>query len=153
MKYLKTYESKANKPIIGYYPNGQKKYKSYYNNNNNKLHREDGPAYQWWDKNGRKRIERYFVNDKLHRENGPAVQWWHNNGQKEIEEYYINDKCHREDGPAVQRWYTNGQKKLKKYYLNNKEYIRKDWIEKLKKINSPYYEEQKIKYESELYNL
>jgi len=45
-----------------YYSNGQKKYKIYFLKG--KLHREDGPAFQWWRENGQKRYEAYYLNDK-----------------------------------------------------------------------------------------
>ena len=49
---------------------------------NDKLHREDGPAYE--DANGYKY---WYINNKLHREDGPAVE-----GTDGYKEWYINGK-------------------------------------------------------------
>ena len=73
---------------------------------NGKLHREDGPAYEW--SGGEKE---WWLNGKLHREDGPAVE--HLNGNKE---WYLNHKLHREDGPACE--WANG---TKRWWLNDKE--------------------------------
>ena len=104
-------------------------------------------------KNGQKESEYYFLNGKYYRENGPAHQYWYENGQKSREEYYINDKYHREDGPAVQWWYEDGQNEDAYYYLNGDNYSREEWIDKLKEIGSPHYQDQLLKYEAEKYNL
>ena len=56
---IKKYEEYTNKPEvkIDYFDNGQKMYKIWYLND--KKHREDGPAVQWWYKNGQKGYEEY----------------------------------------------------------------------------------------------
>jgi len=36
--------------------------------------------YHW--NNGQKRVEWWKLNGKLHREDGPAFQYWYENGQK-----------------------------------------------------------------------
>ena len=59
------------------YPNGDKFWWL-----NDKLHREDGPAYE--SANGNKF---WYLNDKLHREDGPAMEWA--NGDKE---WFLNDE-------------------------------------------------------------
>ena len=70
---------------------------------NDKLHREDGPAYE--HSNG---VRSWYLNGKLHREGGPAVE--SPNGNKE---WLRNGKLHREDGPAIERndrivmWYLD----------------------------------------------
>ena len=76
----------------------------FYYNENNKLHREDGPAIEyvdgdkWWYKNG-----------KLHKEDGPAVEY--SDGDKG---WYKNGLQHKEDGPAVE--YSDGNKE---YWYND----------------------------------
>ena len=96
-------------------------------NENDELHREDGPAVIYPDGENC-----WYIYDKLHREDGPAVfcrdgrQYWYINGKLHREDgpaiiftdgeqkWYINGKLHREDGPAViypngrQYWYING---------------------------------------------
>ena len=119
MKHLKTYENLNQEPVITYYSS-----------------------------NGQKQYEEYYLNGKWHREDGPAIQSWWENGQKESEFYYLNGKRHREDGPAYQGWYENGQKESEIYYLNYNSYSRENWLNELKKINSPHYEDQLMKYEA-----
>ena len=83
----------------------------------------------------------------------PVITYY-KSGLKLSEEYYLkNSKRHREDGPAVQWWYENGQKESEIYYLNYKSYSRENWLNELKDIGSPHYEEQLLKYEAEKYNL
>ena len=104
-------------------------------------------------RNGQKRREEHFLNGFCHREDGPSNQYWYDNGQKSTESYYINDERHREDGPAIQEWHRNGQKKYETYYLNDRRYSREYWLNKLKEIGSPHYQEQLFKYEADQYNL
>ncbi len=120
---------------------------------NGEKHREDGPVYQFWYENGQKQSEVYYLNGKIHREDGPANQIWYDNGQKELESYYLNNLLHREDGPAYQKWFENGKQQFDYYYLNGDIYDREDWINQLKEIGSPHYEDESIKYNSEKYNL
>ena len=149
MKYLKKLENKKLEKIIEYHDNGNIKfilYRLY-----SLFHREDGPAYQSWYYNGRICAEYYYLNNKYHRLDGPAYQYWYENGQKKQEVYYINDLLHREDGPAAQYWDINLNVNLNKilYFLNGVKYEREEWLEELKKMNSPHYEEQKELYELE----
>ena len=71
---------------------------------NNKLHREDGPA--------RETVEGYkswHINGVLHREDGPAVI-----KEDGTHYWYVNGKLHRIDGPAIIKadgtkyWYIYG---------------------------------------------
>ena len=79
---------------------------TYYYNDKDEYHREDGPAVEGF--NG---CKFWYINGKAHREDGPAVQ-----GSNGCKQWYINGRCHREDGPAVERpngdkyWYINGKK-------------------------------------------
>ena len=103
--------------------------------------------------NGQKKSERWFLDYLYHKENDPSYQSWYENGQKKDEYWYLNGKSHREDGPSFQSWSENGQKQYVHWYLNGKKYTRKKWIKKLKKIGSPHYEEQKMLYTQEKYNI
>jgi len=104
---------------------------------NDKLHREDGPAYiradgdQEWYLNGKphrtdgpavitaKGTQEWWLNGKLHREDGPAVIYA-DGGQA----WWLNDKLHREDGPAViwadgtQEWRLNGEELTESEWKN-----------------------------------
>ena len=90
------------------------------------------PVIKYYE-NGQKQKEIYYLNDKEHKEDGPAIQYWYDNGQKQLEYYYLDGKYHREDGPAFQFWYDNGQKQQEKYYLDGVEYSRRKWLVKLRK--------------------
>jgi antitoxin component YwqK of YwqJK toxin-antitoxin module len=76
----------------------------------------------------------------LHRKDGPAKIWYDKDGQKKYEEWYKDGKHHREDGPAFIRYDRNGQKDCEYYYLNGEEVERKDLpyikeqMDKLRKI-------------------
>lgn len=77
----------------------------YWHNENNKLHREDGPAIEYF--HGTKV---WYLNDILHRVDGPAIE--DINGDKG---WWINGKLHREEGPALEcadgtkEWYYHGE--------------------------------------------
>ena len=66
-------------------------YGTYYYNDLNQYHREDGPAIEetngdkWWCRNG-----------QWHREDGPACEWA--DGSKF---WFRNGQYHREDGPLL----------------------------------------------------
>ena len=117
-------------------------------NNNGKLHREDGPTFEYV--NG---LKEWYVNGKRHREDGPAVEFngnreWYFNGKKHREdgpaeeyngdkEWYINGKRHREDGPAVEL--CDGQKA---WYINDIEYTEKEYnleLERIRKIRFNFF--------------
>ena len=99
------------------------------------------------------RYEKWELNDKLHREDEPAYQDWYENGQKSSERWYLNDKLHREDGPAFISWSINGQKRNEWWILNDKHYSKEEWVNKLKEIGSPHYKEQKMLLDVEKYNI
>jgi len=101
---------------------------------------------------GQKWYEEWYLNGKYHREDGPAYQDWSYYGQKNYEGWYLNGKEHREDGPAIQSWYK-GQKLDEYWHLNDKKYSREEWVEELKKIGSPHYEEQQMLLDIEKYNI
>jgi len=103
--------------------------------------------------NGQKKYERWYLNGKLNREDGPAFQYWYRNGRKWVEKWWSNNKEHREDGPSHQMWFGNGQKEYERWLLNDKEYSREEWVEELKKIGSPHYEEQRMLLDMEKYNI
>lgn len=63
---------------------------------NDKLHREDGPAIEWWTGS----IE-WYKDGILHREGGPAedhVIW---------DKWFYNGELHRIDGSALNLHYAN----------------------------------------------
>ena len=84
----------------------------FYYNDNNKLHREDGPAIDC--SNGYKV---WYINGKLHREDGPALE-----GVDGYKEWRITGKRHREDGPAIV--YANG---TKEWHLDDIKYSEQEF--------------------------
>ncbi len=99
-------------------------------------HRLNGPAYQWWDKNGQKQYEAWLKDGEYHCLDGPAVQRWFANGQKEYEAWLKDDKCHRLDGPAVQKWDEDGNKIREEYFINGKELTPKEFKQLINQYDS-----------------
>ena len=54
------------------------------------LHREDGPAVEWFEGS-----KYWYIDGKLHREDGPACEWA--DERRRSNEWYINGKRHREE--------------------------------------------------------
>ena len=143
------------KKTIKYYELPVKKIESesYKIKHTNYFHRENGPAFQKWYKNGQKFKEIYYIKGKKHRENNAASLEWYENGQIKYIIYYIDDKCHNENGPAFQKFDINGNIVDISYYLEDKKYEIEDWLKELRYRNSIYYEEQLLKYDLKKYNL
>lgn len=149
---FENFENNNIRPEVDYYDNGKIKTLRYYLYGN--LHRKDDPAYMTFFENGQKESVGYYLYGKMHRIGGPAYIRWYYNGNMSYYEYYKNNLNHREDGLAYEEWYLDGNKQDSGYYLFGKRYTREEWLEKLKDINSPYYEEQQIIYDAEKkYNL
>lgn len=116
------------------------------------FNKESKVKREYWD-NNQIRIEKWVLNGVLHRENGPAYQSWNKNGQKKSEYWLLDGELHRENGPACQSWYEDGQKKYENWWLNGKVSSREEWVKELDKIGSEYYDEQRILLNAEKYNL
>jgi antitoxin component YwqK of YwqJK toxin-antitoxin module len=61
-----------------------------YLNENNKMHREDGPAEIMYYSNRQVCSEKYYIEGRLHRIDGPAYIGYSGNGIVEVEEYFLN---------------------------------------------------------------
>ena len=59
MKYIKEFENKNTLKKVEYQHNGKKYYEYYFMND--EYHREDGPAYQVWYKNGQKKNLNHII--------------------------------------------------------------------------------------------
>jgi len=81
-------------------------------------HREDGPAFTRYRKNGNIEREEYCINDRRHRLDGPAAISYYANGLIECEEYWRNDRLHRLDGPADIAYNENGNNVSSNYWIN-----------------------------------
>jgi YD repeat-containing protein len=72
-------------------------------------HREDGPAWRKWDSAGRLVEEEWCMDNVRHREGGPAWQRWNSEGRLVEEEWRVRGQLHRDDGPAWQKWNSEGR--------------------------------------------
>ena len=68
----------------------------------------------------------YIFNGKQHREDGPAYERYYKNGTIACREWYINGKMHREDGPADEQYYVNGTIWYQIWYINGIELTKED---------------------------
>ena len=96
------YENTMQQPTLTVDKYGNKRWEL-----NGKLHREDGPAFEY--ANGTKA---WYLHDKCHREDGPAIE--------DVDGYkawYLHGMLHREDGPAVES--EDGDKV---WWLNDRQY-------------------------------
>jgi antitoxin component YwqK of YwqJK toxin-antitoxin module len=120
--------------------NGGKKIISYLKeewfDKDGKLNREDGPANTEYYKNGNIEFELYSLNGKFHREDGPATVYYYENGSIFSKFYYLNGQINREDGPATIYYCETGGILSENYYLNGIQYSKKDYLEKIKDLNS-----------------
>ena len=82
-------------------------------NSGGKLHRKDGPAFEYADGS-----TEWYVDGKRHREDGPAVEF-----AGGFKCWYVDGKRHREDGPAVEyasgtkEWYVDGKNLTQEQFL------------------------------------
>lgn len=84
-----------------YFTDGTLEHRCYYNNNN-VLHREDGPAQESFYKNGALEVRVWRKHGKIHSEDGPAEEWFSRAGICMSRRWCINGQIHREDGPAYE---------------------------------------------------
>jgi hypothetical protein len=83
-------------------------------NENDQLHRIDGPAVEYADGD-----KYWYQNGQLHRIDGPAIEYA--NGNKH---WCQHDQLHRQDGPAIEwsdgakSWYIKGKKLSKEEFLH-----------------------------------
>ena len=81
-------------------------FKEIHFNSEGQLHREDGPAVEYYDG-----AKEWCLNGKFHRTDGPAIE--NNDGYKD---WYLNGERHRTDGPAIEcadgtkHWWLNGER-------------------------------------------
>ena len=101
------YKLSKEQPIRSIDEDGAVRYTLY-----DKLHREDGPAYERPDG-----YKAWHINGQYHRDDGPALIF--PNG---IKYWFQHDKLHREDGPAAIDAYGH-----EKYYLNDKELTKEEF--------------------------
>jgi antitoxin component YwqK of YwqJK toxin-antitoxin module len=59
-----------------------------------------------------------LLDDKLHRDDGPAYIEYYENGNIRGKTYFLNGNYHRPDGPAIISYYENGNVDYKSYNLN-----------------------------------
>lgn len=107
-----------------------------------KLHREDGPAREWFDGD-----KEWWVNGRRHRLYGPAVEqfngdncWWINGKLHRLDgpavdrlnkykSWWINGELHRLDGPAVE--HTDGRKQ---WWIKGVRYSEEEWLVEVERV-------------------
>ena len=108
-------------PEIRYFEK-DRKYSESWRDENDQLHRLDGPAERtWYDGGGLKR-EAWFVGGRLHRLDGPAIRLWDRSGHLKQESWYANGTEHRLDGPVHQRWHRGRQLPSEEWFINGVQY-------------------------------
>jgi hypothetical protein len=90
-----------------------------YQNADNALHREDGPAVETYRDDGTLLKAEYFHLGEAHREDGPAEVDYHKNGHARVEHHYVEGERHREDGPSTVVYYEDGLVKRTAYWRND----------------------------------
>lgn len=72
-------------------------------------HREDGPTYQLWYKNGQLAKEEYWIFDKLENKNGSVARCWYEHGQLMNETGYNIGRLYKNmDEYTFREWDKNG---------------------------------------------
>jgi len=99
-----------------------------------KLHRYNGPAMIWYNKDGNLTYMEWFKRGRTHRLGGPAVVIYDNNGNLKREVWYNEGMRHKEDGPASVKYHNNGRVKRRDWYtggdLHNESGPAKIWYNK-----------------------
>jgi antitoxin component YwqK of YwqJK toxin-antitoxin module len=89
------------------------------------LHRDSGPAFIVYHKNGNIKLEEFFTNGCLNREDGPARISYYSDGSIQFKIFMSNNLRSRKDGCAT-LWYNgDGSVAFENYYLYGK-YLGKD---------------------------
>jgi len=65
------------------------------------------------------RMRHHYHDSHLHRDDGPAVEFYHNCGALYSSVWYRHGHRHREDGPAQEYFSTDGTRIGVVYYLDN----------------------------------
>jgi antitoxin component YwqK of YwqJK toxin-antitoxin module len=106
-------------PKFDYYDNGRLSSLEWINYDNGFSHREDGPAYILYRKNGEIGSKEWFINDEYHRLDGPAeINLYLNSSISDVT-WCQHGKIHREDGPAHISYYENGIVKRENWFQNH----------------------------------
>lgn len=95
-------------PVVKCYEDGSVYTETWYNENN-EIHRDDGPAFRKLSNDGFERELIWVVNGIRHRRHGPAYISWHVNDQMEKMIWYCDGNGHREGGPALRQWDDEGE--------------------------------------------
>lgn len=75
----------------------------------------------------KKHYEYWRLDDKLHRENGPAYIHYYKNGNIHYQQYCLNGQLHNLKGPAFVFYNKDGTVSDKHYYINNIPWSKTKW--------------------------
>jgi hypothetical protein len=93
-------------------------------------HREDGPAYIWYNKNGSIECEAYYIGGIKHRDNGPAEIRRDVNGNIITEIYYYKGLITCNFGPAYISYIDNKVIDMF-FYINNRRRTEEEWYSEI----------------------
>lgn len=91
-------------PVITYYEGTNFVESKTWYNKDNQIHREDGPAYIKFSKEGKVILKEWRINGLLHNEKDPARIFL--DGPMQLH-WYREGKHHNENGPAIIIYYDN----------------------------------------------
>ena len=81
----------------------------------------------YYSNDGIRQHESYYLKGKLHREDGPAFVAYYKNGTIGMESYCLNNQMHRENGPAQIFYKQDKHINQVHYYLNGKGYTKEQF--------------------------
>lgn len=89
--------------------------------------------------------EKWHLNNKLHREDGPAYIRYNPSGKIDYEEWHLNGKLHRTDGPSFIIYNHSERISFQKWYLHGKEIYPYEWL-KENRYKWPLNKEKEIEF-------
>ncbi len=102
-----------------YYESGNIKNIMYFNDDE-KLHKIDSPSLILYYENENIKLQKWHIDGNIHRDNLPAVECFNKDGKNVYFAHYSNDKLHRIDGFA--EWKFNTAEHYDQYYDEENEY-------------------------------
>jgi antitoxin component YwqK of YwqJK toxin-antitoxin module len=118
MKYIKLYESREPEVERTYFESGALQSERWYNEDE-ELHREEGPAEVRYFPNGNVSRENWIKNNISHHEDGPASIWYYDNGKVHTKMWAVNNMFSRDDGPAKIWYEQDGRISHEQWYLDD----------------------------------
>lgn len=116
-KPIVTYnEEKQRTEYVWFYHGKRDKQKNCYDNGeiemrwydeNGLKHKEKGPAYLLFHKDGQRLKEKWYIHGMKNSTNGPATKEWYADGRRKKESHFLMGKRHHLKAPSLIRWNKN----------------------------------------------